>query len=197
MDPRIISYMKGRRNADLRVVASYVASQEILRHQFYMDDPCFAPDSEGYTKSIYATDTIMRISIVDAYNFWRCPAKKQEQSEVLQECTANISDLDENIDASPSLPAAGPESIGLVRINCLSGECAACKEQIRYWDKRLGWVNRTKENHRDGLVVHIGDPRRFERQKVMLNGFLRALSRIISGGSDEQFCKQNIGRCEQ
>jgi hypothetical protein len=119
-------------------------------------------------------------------------------------CSANISDLDEILE----VPASCGIKFGRLSIRCLSGVCVSCRRESHKYTNSADEAKqggRTKESvGNSGLDVYLntwvfdrntGRDQKAECAKV--NDFARTLSRIISGGSDEAFCKENPSYCQR
>ena len=203
-DQKAVYLASGRRD-DLRTVNSYftkVAQFEDRRgyacHMYV----------KRYTWEIYVDDKTMRVSnFEEEYGNYACvpPFERNYEFEKDSTCSANISDLDEILHVPERCP---PTALGApeLEIRCLSGRCVTCKYNER-GQGRAKADSKTEEGvHDDRLIVYLGIPGKRRDLAApdapiatcaTLNDFSRALSRIISFGSDEAFCKARPSYCQQ
>src|SRR5260221_6427790 len=171
------------RRSDLRIVRDYV-----LNHSSGFSFGCYS----SWTSEIFIDDKKIRISNSSRHTNEeedQCPAAAHQKykiwSEKLEECSANLSDLDDVVETSQW--ECGPPQCFAMRpfleIKCLTGDCAYCRFRKR--DRNSDWNTEDQQTH--FMNVELGNPKYIKRKE--LNSFARALSRIISYGSDEALCK--------
>jgi hypothetical protein len=191
------------RRSDLRTVGRYIGKHRFgsLQKSF---DPCLVPDVLDSTNDLYVDDKMIRTSHYYIISEERCPTKRTKTSRE-EECSANLSDLDEVIDVRPiadrrfALPPTRPSSYApecgngcILDIRCLAGSCVSCKVQPPGAQN----LKRDWATHEMQSVFHVYvTPTSFIHEEF--NDFARALSRIVSGGSDEAFCKAHPSYCQQ
>jgi hypothetical protein len=198
--PDKTAYIAGERRSDLRTVKSYLPSDTSWRSNDILG--CEELRSSS-TKDIFVDDKRMLITNLELGSFENCdktaPLYYLDESS---ECSANISDLDEILEVPACCP---PTACGLISfrlsIRCLSGGCVSCRvERKKYTDAR-NKVESTRASRDVGLTVFLSDYVFFSRDQnvecAKLDNFARALSRIISYGSDKEFCKAHPSYCHQ
>jgi hypothetical protein len=196
-----------KRRSDLRTVGLYIDKHSDgdwhnPGRPWALYDPCSMPAVADATDNLYIDDKLIRTSLI-SYTSARadCPTQRKWPTTAEREdCSANLSDLDEIINFLAadrtwhrglplgvrlpySVPECGKGWGCFVTIRCLAGNCASCKAK---------GASDTRQT--TGLHVFVSS-RTFIQEEF--DNFARALSRIISGGSDAQFCKEHASYCQQ
>lgn len=113
------------------------------------------------------------------------------ESEVVQ--SASLNDLD----SIPIVYWGGRGRISTIQIKCYSGQCASYEDKFRWTNKDTPWTEDSLVGKNEYIDLEIrapkGDPNGPEMAEIVLT--LRALSRLISGGSDLAFCKKGGFDC--
>jgi hypothetical protein len=152
----------------------------------------------NYTGTAYIGGATMRV--LNQLNATNCERPSINE----EECSASLNDLREMIDIPDcgeypgdyfSKPPICPGRFIFLR--CLIGNCVSCKKtegKLRR-DHTIDWRHRVY--NATGLTIFVGDRSRYDQNDMATyKKFLRSLSRIISGGTDEAFCKKNAGVCK-
>ena len=82
-----------------------------------------------------------------------------------------------------------------MKIRCLSGNCISCSETSKWKNKFQDWTNESRNFKIDYITVYVGGSDYVSRDEGGFHNFVRSLSRLISGGSDEEFCRLNPDYC--
>jgi hypothetical protein len=163
------------RSSDLRTVGRYL---DFHGGTIYTaKDPCTQLDIIG-TSELAIDDKTIHSSFHGRLINYRCPTATHRESSKEEECSANISELDDIIRVCEQ---CGRSSYLLIR--CLTGSrCVSC-------------VFDGVKDDVDALTVNVDNTLNSPQEDY--DNFARALSRIISGGSDEAFCKEYPRHCQQ
>ncbi len=151
----------------------------------------------NYTQTAYIGGATMRA--LNELNQTNCETPSINE----EECSASVDDLREMIEISDcgeylgdysSKPRICPGKFIVLR--CLIGNCVSCKKtegKLRK-DYTIDWHHRVYNT--SALTIFVGDRSRYDQNDMaMYKKFLRSLSRIISGGTDEAFCRKNASVC--
>ncbi|KXV03225.1 hypothetical protein CR51_18765 [Caballeronia megalochromosomata] len=184
------NYRNGGRDADLRTVQHYIKyapAFEGIRPQ----DDCTGADFDYWTDEFTLDDGALKLVNRRSNRSPACEGEngrgwRQEEIEI---CTAALKDIDDVI-------SIGGAVLRAAELSCLTRYCFTCTSTTTYSDKlHPNKATRTETVLQSVTEVYLGTSRYNEGHRDGFNAFLRALSRIISGGSDSVFCEMRPKYC--
>ena len=186
---RKLDYKDNGRRVDLRTLQSFMRTTPIdvsrLRDQYV----CDGSDQDDSTREIRLDNQMLTITNYEKSSTERCNAGYQVVRETVDICTAEIKNLDELI------TVWSPPSLS---IYCLTGDCVTCNQSSK-WKNNMNsnWTNESREFNIDYFRVYVGGLKHVQDNEREFVSAVRALSRLISGGSDKAFCDENPYYCNE
>jgi hypothetical protein len=174
-------YMRDGRRADLRIVQEHTRYTPTTMGRAGENYVCSANDTLDRTIGVNFEDDQLSITNSNDWSRERCNSEQSYKGEGLLECKTDIHQLDDAIKIG-----SGPH----LSIYCLTGDCVRCYETSKYKFYNQDWINNESRNYKiDHFTIYVGGVEYIESDKNAFYRFVRALARLISGGSDEAFCK--------
>lgn len=170
--------------SDLRSIQSYLRYAPVTVSNPV--DACSASDADYYTKEFRLSQGDLSIKNHEASSSERCASGNRIRRETESICTAALADLDDAVEIW-SLPN--------LKINCLTGDCFQCQVDAKWRKAGQDWMPEKDQYRISYAYVYLGGERYLTDNLVKFKEFGRAVSRLVSTGSDRNFCKGNPQYC--
>lgn len=180
-----VSYLAGPFRDDLRVVQEYVKWAPAIKTDA---EACDGPGrSERFTSEFRVSAGLLRLTNYADSDSEKCATGWRSRREQTTTCEAKLDDIDEIVEVG-----SGPN----LTIKCLSGYCFQCTEKGRWRNRETPWTRVERKFQIDYVELHAGTHEYVRSNTTKFNAMGRAVSRIISGGTDSKFCERNAGSCK-
>jgi hypothetical protein len=195
-------YAASQRRSDLIAVDIFIKQtwvDKFADHDDLANDLCAEPYTTHKTADLLIREKTLTITNIDQYITTICPAMTKVWTEIKEVCNANIDDLEEIILSGEELKSPKIDFPSKhVGIGCLIGRCVHCRSQATHLDpKTLKPLSSTVEEfEKSSIIIYTTTQESYDQhRRDLFNSFLRSFSRILSGGSDEAFCKKYPIHC--
>jgi len=180
-----VSYLAGPFRDDLRTVQDYVKRAPSVKTD---DEPCDGPGrTERFTSEFRVSAGLLRLANYLDSDSEKCETGWRARREQTTICVSKLDDIDEIVEVWN-----GPN----LRIKCLSGKCFQCAEKGKWRNRETPWTQVERQYQTDYVELLAGTHEYVSRDTEKFNAMGRAVSRIISGGTDRKFCDRNPANCK-
>jgi hypothetical protein len=181
------NYQNDERKVDLHTVQQFFSTAPDNVIRIKPEYVCETSEANNHTDEIHIDDALIRIVDRQISDDLECKTGPLFTREENWTCTAAINDTD------PILQIwSGP----MVQINCLTGKCFKCEIAEKLKNRFHDWQSADHSYELPYAKIYVGNYSDINGiRQTEFNNVLKALSRILSGGSDNAFCSNSPQYC--